>query len=200
MTDEKHDDVMTAEESIRIFHEATKKGLASDGFLSVAREATRRVRAILDGERVRRLAAERDVAAARAERLAAALAPFAAYPIDSHPPSHDAFVLARHANNVTGDVEITIGHVRAARAALAAEPTAAPPAAAERVCAYCGGTAEGNYSIHRDGFCIGPEVDLCDEHGGYPHPTCPDIWERIAERIECGDVIPLSDGEGAAHE
>jgi hypothetical protein len=54
----------------------------------------------------------------------------------------------------------------------------------DRTCVYCGGPAEGNYSIHRDGFCEGPEVDLCDEHGGYPSPTPEEIWERIAERKE----------------
>jgi hypothetical protein len=47
-------------------------------------------------------------------------------------------------------------------------------------CAFCGHPAEGNYSIHRDGFGVGPEVDLCDEHGG-EFPTCDEIWERIAQ-------------------
>jgi len=49
-------------------------------------------------------------------------------------------------------------------------------------CAYCGGPAQGNYSLHRDGFCQGPEVDLCDHCGSRPTPTCEQIWERIAVR------------------
>ena len=48
-------------------------------------------------------------------------------------------------------------------------------------CAYCGEPAEGNFSIHRDGFGIGPEVELCDGCGMYPAPTCEEIWDRIAE-------------------
>lgn len=32
-------------------------------------------------------------------------------------------------------------------------------------CAACGKAAEGNYSVHRDGFCSGPEVPLCDDCG-----------------------------------
>lgn len=49
-------------------------------------------------------------------------------------------------------------------------------------CAYCGRPAEGNYSIHRDGFCEGPEVPLCDAHGSEPTPTEQEIWQRIARR------------------
>lgn len=49
------------------------------------------------------------------------------------------------------------------------------------VCAYCDKPAEGRFSIHRDGFVDGPEVDLCDECGGHPHPTVFDIWERISQ-------------------
>lgn len=49
-------------------------------------------------------------------------------------------------------------------------------------CAYCGGSTQGNYSIHRDGFGLGPEVPLCDEHGSKPTPTCEEIWARIAAR------------------
>lgn len=51
----------------------------------------------------------------------------------------------------------------------------------EKTCAYCGGPAEGNYSIHRDGFGVGPEVDLCDAHGGGELPSCEQIWDRIAQ-------------------
>lgn len=64
----------------------------------------------------------------------------------------------------------------------------------KRTCAYCGEPAEGNYSIHRDGFCVGPEVDLCDRHGSKRFPSCPDIWERIAARLAMGEEIPLSEG------
>lgn len=49
-------------------------------------------------------------------------------------------------------------------------------------CAACGCEDEGNYSIHRDGFCEGPEVPLCDECGGDVIPTCQEIWDMIAER------------------
>lgn len=49
-----------------------------------------------------------------------------------------------------------------------------------RKCAYCGSLAQGNFAIHRDGFGVGPEVDLCDDHGGYETPTCEEIWARIA--------------------
>jgi hypothetical protein len=48
-------------------------------------------------------------------------------------------------------------------------------------CAYCGRLAEGNYAIHRDGFCEGPEVPLCDACGGHEEPTCEAIWARIAK-------------------
>lgn len=48
------------------------------------------------------------------------------------------------------------------------------------VCAYCGRPAEGNYSIHRDAFCDGPEVDLCDACGSDVLPTCTQIWARIS--------------------
>ena len=48
-------------------------------------------------------------------------------------------------------------------------------------CVYCGAPAEGNYSIHRDGFCEGPEVPLCDACGAHETPTLAEIWARIAE-------------------
>jgi len=34
------------------------------------------------------------------------------------------------------------------------------------LCANCARPAEGNYSVHRDGFGVGPEVPLCDWCGG----------------------------------
>lgn len=48
------------------------------------------------------------------------------------------------------------------------------------LCVWCGKQTEGNYSIHRDGFGIGPDVPLCDEHGSTETPTCCEIWEHIA--------------------
>lgn len=49
-------------------------------------------------------------------------------------------------------------------------------------CAACGALAEGNFSIHRDGFMVGPDVPLCDACGGHLLPTCDDLWEQIARR------------------
>jgi hypothetical protein len=48
-------------------------------------------------------------------------------------------------------------------------------------CAYCGELAEGNFSIHRDGFSEGPEVQLCDRCGGHTDPSLPEIWSRISQ-------------------
>jgi hypothetical protein len=50
-------------------------------------------------------------------------------------------------------------------------------------CAYCGQPAGGSFSIHRDGFGEGPEVDLCNDCGGSPPEvlSCEQIWERIAQ-------------------
>jgi len=48
-------------------------------------------------------------------------------------------------------------------------------------CRYCGEPAEGNFSIHRDGFGVGPEVPLCDACGGHEEPSAFDIWEQIAQ-------------------
>lgn len=53
-------------------------------------------------------------------------------------------------------------------------------------CAYCDKPSEGRFSIHRDGFCDGPEVPLCDFCGSGAAPTLEDIWERIRERREEG--------------
>lgn len=57
------------------------------------------------------------------------------------------------------------------------------------VCAFCGGAAAGNYGIHRDGFGVGPEVDLCDGCGSGLKPTCEEIWDLIAQ--------PVADDESA---
>ena len=48
------------------------------------------------------------------------------------------------------------------------------------LCAYCGKPAEGNYSVHRDGFGQGPEVELCDRCGGSKEPTLSTIWDKIS--------------------
>ncbi len=55
-------------------------------------------------------------------------------------------------------------------------------------CAYCQKPAQGNYSVHRDAFGEGPEVDLCDECGGNPEqPTLQEIWTRITTTPERGE-------------
>ncbi len=59
-------------------------------------------------------------------------------------------------------------------------PPEAPPGVPE--CAACGQPAEGNCSIHRDGFGEGPQVDLCDACGGQKTPTCETLWGMIALR------------------
>jgi len=51
-------------------------------------------------------------------------------------------------------------------------------------CAYCQKPSQGNYSVHRDGFCEGPEVDLCDECGGFASPTLEEIWAHISTTRE----------------
>lgn len=56
----------------------------------------------------------------------------------------------------------------------------------QHVCAYCGELAEGAYSIHRDGFGEGPQVDLCNRHGGGMVPTLVSIWRRIRLRRASG--------------
>lgn len=47
-------------------------------------------------------------------------------------------------------------------------------------CAFCGEPDQGNFSIHRDGFGVGPEVPLCDGCGQDMEPSCAEIWDRIA--------------------
>ena len=56
-----------------------------------------------------------------------------------------------------------------------------------RNCAFCGELAEGNFAIHRDGFGVGPEVDLCNDCGGSDSPSLTEIWNAIA--------IPLTEDE-----
>ena len=47
-------------------------------------------------------------------------------------------------------------------------------------CVFCGESAQGNYTIHRDGMGVGPEVNLCDSCGEDEFPSCEQIWEKIA--------------------
>jgi hypothetical protein len=63
-------------------------------------------------------------------------------------------------------------------------------------CVHCGLRAEGNYSIHLDDSCEGPEVPLCDSCGGHETPTCDEIWARIAKRTEPAAPAHGPDGEG----
>lgn len=49
-------------------------------------------------------------------------------------------------------------------------------------CVFCDALAEGNFSVHRDGFSVGPEVPLCDACGSGSTPTLSDIWTKIAQR------------------
>jgi hypothetical protein len=49
-------------------------------------------------------------------------------------------------------------------------------------CAACGAPAVGNHAMHRDGFCKGPEVEICDACGEEEHPTLDELWSKIAER------------------
>lgn len=51
-------------------------------------------------------------------------------------------------------------------------------------CVWCGEEAQGNYSIHRDGFDEGPELPLCDKCGGEEFPTCEQIWEKTSQMKE----------------
>jgi hypothetical protein len=71
-------------------------------------------------------------------------------------------------------------------------------------CAYCGALAEGNYSIDRDGFGVGPTVELCDACGGSEVPTCGDIWARIGQGedcVKCDEEILSGDARiGSFHE
>lgn len=65
------------------------------------------------------------------------------------------------------------------------------PEVVAATCAACGAAAQGNASIHRDGFGEGPEVDLCDDCGTHEFPTCEVLWRWIREmRIKSGELKP----------
>lgn len=51
-------------------------------------------------------------------------------------------------------------------------------------CCYCCRPTQGEYSIHRDGFGEGPEIDLCNACAENDNITCEMIWERNAARSE----------------
>lgn len=66
------------------------------------------------------------------------------------------------------------------------------------LCAYCGRPADGNFTIHRDGYGVGPEVDLCDWCGMYPAPSCEEMWDLIAQPSDAdGAHYRMEDGDGA---
>jgi|ETNvirnome_2_300_1030623.scaffolds.fasta_scaffold01500_7 hypothetical protein len=52
----------------------------------------------------------------------------------------------------------------------------------ERECAACGLEAEGDAGTHRDGFCDGPQVWLCNPCGLFPEPPLEHVWALIAAR------------------
>ncbi len=56
------------------------------------------------------------------------------------------------------------------------------PESAHGKCAWCLKPSEGNFTIHDTADLDGPEVPLCDEHGGKATPTCEDIWDVIRIR------------------
>ena len=61
-------------------------------------------------------------------------------------------------------------------------------------CAYCGKPAEGNFLVHRDGFCDGPDVPLCDECGSETEPTLVEIWAKIANPEPVIEAIKEANG------
>lgn len=59
-------------------------------------------------------------------------------------------------------------------------------------CSACGTPSEGYFSIHRDGFCEGPEVPLCNGCGAEETPTTGELWHSIAGRGTYAH-LPLGD-------
>ena len=64
-------------------------------------------------------------------------------------------------------------------------------------CAYCGGGAQGNYAVHRDGMDVGPEVELCDACGSGTEPTLADRRDLILEHFRM--VAEREEGTFALH-
>lgn len=46
-------------------------------------------------------------------------------------------------------------------------------------CVFCGGCAQGNYSVHTTPTMTGPEVPLCDNCGEDEVPLLGHIWHAI---------------------
>lgn len=59
---------------------------------------------------------------------------------------------------------------------------------AGRRCCYCGDSAQGNFSVHRDGIDVGPLLDLCDQCGSGVTPTLETIWERLRNEMKISPV------------
>ena len=53
-------------------------------------------------------------------------------------------------------------------------------------CAYCKSLHHStpNFTIHRDGYGVGPEVPLCDGCGSGQHISCAQIWKAIGEPVK----------------
>lgn len=51
-----------------------------------------------------------------------------------------------------------------------------------RTCAFCLKLAEGWFTVHRDGFGVGPEVDLCNVCAAEDGPTLEEIWAKIGTK------------------
>jgi hypothetical protein len=47
-------------------------------------------------------------------------------------------------------------------------------------CVFCSQPSQGNYTIHRDGLGLGPELPLCDACGEGAEPSCGAIWAKLA--------------------
>ena len=61
-------------------------------------------------------------------------------------------------------------------------------------CAFCEKPINGGvaYTSHRDGFGIGPEVDLCKACGSKERPTEDEIWAKIGKCefcLSCAEII-----------
>lgn len=68
------------------------------------------------------------------------------------------------------------------------------------ICVYCKETeAQGNYSIHKDGFGIGKEVPLCDECGQDEYPTCHEIWMAISSKYRKEFINKNSSKQGICY-
>lgn len=70
-------------------------------------------------------------------------------------------------------------------------------------CAFCGEPAEGDHSIHQNGFGEGPEVELCNKCGSQPEPTEVQIWAKIGQSDICiycqGEILPGDERRGSFH-